>query len=226
MPGKFIVIEGTDGSGKATHLALAVEKLRGEGRAVEVMDFPQYGQKSAGAVEEYLNGKYGGVHEVSPYVASLFYAVDRFDASFKMRAALADGKSVLSNRYVLSNAAHQGSKIKDATARQIFLDWLEKTEYGILNLPRPDAILFLHVPAEIGYELVLKKGAREHLQGKTRDIHEQNLEYLQTVEKTYMAIAARDSGIITIECAPQGTLLPIETIHPLVMTAIKKIISL
>ena len=199
MPGKFIVIEGTDGSGKATHLALAVEKLRGEGRAVEVMDFPQYGQKSAGAVEEYLNGKYGGVQEVSPYTDSLFYAVDRYDASFKIRAALNEDKIVLSNRYVLSNAAHQGSKIKNEKERALFLDWLHKTEYGILNLPRPDAILFLHVPAEIGYELVLQKSAREHLQGKKRDIHEQNLEYLKTVEQTYLTLAKHDPGITTIE---------------------------
>ena len=220
MKGKFIVIEGTDGSGKATHLQLAVDKLRAEGKDVEVLDFPQYGTKSAGPVEEYLNGKYGGVNEVSPYAASLLYAVDRFDASFRMRQALNAGKVVISNRYVLSNAAHQGTKIKNPAERKKFLEWLDDIEYGAMKIPRPDIIIFLHVPAEIGYELVLKKTARAHLNGKKQDIHEADLAYLKSVETTYQELAASDPKINTIECAPRGTLLSIEEINPLVMNII------
>lgn len=217
---KLIVIEGTDGAGKATHLNLAVEKLKAAGHKIEVVDFPQYGTKSAGPAEEYLNGKYGGVNEVSPYAASLLYAVDRFDASFRMRKALADGKMVISNRYVLSSAAHQGTKIKDPAERKKFLEWLDGIEYGIMNLPRPDIIIFLHVPAKIGYELVLKKSERAHLNGKKQDIHEIDLAYLKSVESTYKELASQDPTIKTVECAPSGTLLSIEEIHPLVMNII------
>lgn len=212
MNGKFIVIEGTDGSGKGTQFKLLIQQLRDQEKQVETMDFPQYGQKSAGPVEEYLNGKYGSLDKVTPQTASLFYAIDRFDASFKIRQALEQGKIVLSNRYVLSNAAHQGAKIKNAEERKEFFKWINALEYGILKLPKPDLNIFLHVPADIGYELVLQKASRAHLQGKKRDIHETNLEYLKTVEQTYLELAQQDPSIKTIECAPDGQLLNIEQI--------------
>ena len=222
MPkGKFIAIEGTDGSGKATHLNLVVEKLRAAGRPVEVLDFPQYGQKSAGAVEEYLNGKYGSAQEVSPYVASLFYAVDRFDASFKIRTALAAEKIVLANRYMPANIAYQGAKIADPQERQKFLFWVEELEYGMMKIPRPDLVLFLHVPAKISFELVAKKTARAYLQtGKTRDIHETDRNYQKAVEQSYIELAAHDATIKTIDCAPGGELLPIDKINQLIMQQI------
>ncbi|OGL66207.1 dTMP kinase [Candidatus Uhrbacteria bacterium RIFCSPLOWO2_01_FULL_47_24] len=221
MKGTFIVIEGTDGSGKTTHLELAVKKLTADSRAVEVVDFPQYGKKSAGPVEEYLNGKYGSAQEVSPYVASLFYAVDRFDASFKINKALTDGKIVLANRYVPSNIAHQGAKITDIAERQKFMHWVEEIEYGIMKLPRPDRVIFLHVPAHISFELVEKKNERAYLQeGKKRDIHESDLLYQKAVEQSYLELAAHDTTVKTIECAPEGKLLYIEEIHPLVMKQI------
>ncbi len=216
--GKFIVIEGTDGAGKATHLKLAVEKLRAAGRNIEVVDFPQYGKKSAGPVEEYLNGKYGAADAVSPYAASILYAADRFDASFQMRAALEGGTLVLANRYVSSNFAYQGAKIADKSERQKFLFWLEELEYGTLKLPRPDLVIFLHVPAEISFELVEKKAQRDYLEnGKKRDIHETDLAYQKSVEQAYLELAAHDATVRTIECAPGGTLLTIEEIHPMVM---------
>ena len=89
-----------------------------------------------------------------------------------------------------------------------------------MNLPRPDIIIFLHVPSEIGYELVLKKAERAHLNGKKQDIHEADLEYLTSVESMYQELATADPTIKTIECAPNGTLLSIEEIHPLVMNII------
>ena len=224
--GKFIVIEGTDGAGKTTHLELMVEKLRAANNRVEVMDFPQYGQKSAGPVEEYLNGKYGSAREVSPYAASLLYAVDRFDASYKIKAALAAGKIVLSNRYVSSNFAYQGAKIADPEERQKLLYWIEELEYGTLSLSRPDLIVFLHVPAEISFELVAKKSERAYLEGgKNRDIHESDIAYQKLVERAYLELAAHDKTVQTIECSPEGTLLTIEKIHPLVSDLIHNILS-
>ncbi len=98
-PGRFIVIDGTDGSGKATQTGLLVDELKLAGYDVAMTDFPQYGTKSAGLIEEYLNGKYG---QVGPQAASVFYAIDRFDASFKIREWLEQGKIVISNRYVIA----------------------------------------------------------------------------------------------------------------------------
>src|SRR5690242_2845621 len=95
LKGRFIVIDGTDGTGKATQFSLLVEELKVSGYEVEVTDFPQYGKKSAGMVEEYLEGKYG---QLNPKAASIFYAIDRFDASYKIRDWLGAGKVVVSNR--------------------------------------------------------------------------------------------------------------------------------
>src|SRR5215217_2684791 len=96
--GTFLVIEGTDGSGKGTQFKKLVERLEGEGYEVAQFDFPQYGQPSAYFVEQYLNGKYGTAEEVGPYTGSVFYALDRYQAAPAIRQALSEGKIVLANR--------------------------------------------------------------------------------------------------------------------------------
>jgi len=145
MPkGKFIVIEGGDGSGKTTQFNLLKEKLSKDGYKLELADFPQYGKKSAGLVEEYLNGTYGTAKEVGPYRASIFYAADRYDASFEMKKWLAEDKTILANRYTTSNMLHQAGKIQDEAERDKFLEWLEDLEYNIFAIPRPDVVFFLH----------------------------------------------------------------------------------
>src|SRR5438309_125915 len=108
--GIFIVLEGADGSGKATQFRLLAERLRAVGYDVAVFDFPRHDRPSSHFVRSYLNGEYGPAKEVSPYTASLFYALDRFEAAPAIRQALSEGKVVLSNRYVGSNMAHQGAK--------------------------------------------------------------------------------------------------------------------
>ncbi|MBU0722134.1 hypothetical protein KKA93_01600 [Patescibacteria group bacterium] len=56
--GKFIVIDGTDGSGKATQTEILAQRMKRAGFDVEMADFPQYNTKSAGLIEEYLNAKF------------------------------------------------------------------------------------------------------------------------------------------------------------------------
>ncbi|MEK7097993.1 MAG: thymidylate kinase, partial [Patescibacteria group bacterium] len=132
--GKFIVIDGTDGSGKTTQLGLLAERLKNLGHLVEIADFPQYNTKSAGLVEEYLSGKYGSADEVGPYRASIFYACDRYDASFKIRKWLEEGKIVISNRYVTANMGHQGGKIDGEKERKEYFDWLYNLEYETFSI--------------------------------------------------------------------------------------------
>src|SRR3990167_9263468 len=100
QPGVFIVLEGADGSGKSTQFRLTVERLKAVGHEVEVFKFPQYDQSSSTFVKAYLNGDYGPASEVSPYTASIFYALDRYHASPRIKQAIDEGKVVLSNRYV------------------------------------------------------------------------------------------------------------------------------
>src|SRR3989344_5128598 len=109
--GKFFVLEGMDGSGKATQTKLLVEFLKNKGFQVEKIDFPQYTKISAGLIENYLKGVYGSSKEVGPYRASIFYACDRYDLSFKIKQWLREGKIVIADRYIASNIGHQGGKL-------------------------------------------------------------------------------------------------------------------
>ncbi len=201
--GKFIVIDGTDGSGKGTQTQLLIEELKVNGFEVEMADFPQYGQKSAGMVEEYLNGKFG---QVGPQAASIFYAVDRFDASFKIRQWLEEGKVVVSNRYVTANAGHQGGKIADDIERHKFFRWLNNLEYDIFGIPKPDLNVILYMPAEIAQKLVDQKAAeqRAYAEGKKRDLHEADLDHLKNAERVYLEIARLFPNTKLVECVTKS----------------------
>ncbi len=213
----FIVIEGTDGSGKGTQTKLLVERLKKEGHRVACFDFPQYHKPSSQLVRNYLQGEYGARPEdVSPEQASLFYAIDRFDAAKDIRAALVAGKTVVANRYVASNMGHQGAKFGDDRKRIAFFKWIDSIEYGIFNIPQPDINVILHVPAQVAQKLVdLKKGKeRTFLKGKKRDLHEGNLKHLKKAEKVYLQLAKLfPRKFRLIECAPKKRLLPLTTIH-------------
>lgn len=223
ITGKFIVIDGTDGSGKTTQLNLLKNKLETEGYAVEVADFPQYNTKSAGLVEEYLSGKYGSAEEVDPYKASIFYAVDRFDASAKIKQWLNEGKIVLANRYTSASLGHQGGKIDNPLERKIFFNWLYDLEYKIFEIPKPDLTLILQVEPEISFNLAKNRG-REDWHGKTNDIHENNFNHLKKAEQTYLEIASSLSGFRLIKCTHNNEILSPEAIHFLVWLAASQLV--
>ncbi len=225
MKGKLIVIDGTDGSGKATQTKLLVERLKKEGYSVEVVDFPRYGQKSAALVEEHLNGKFGSADEVGPYIASIFYACDRYAASFKMREWIDDGKIIISNRYVSANVGHQGGKIKDLKERNKYLDWLFDLEFNIFGIPKPDKNILLYMPPEIGQKLVDQKDLREYIEkNKKRDIYEENLNHLKNAADAYI-YAAKKYGWDKIDCAPNGELRTREDISEEVWEKVMKLIK-
>lgn len=212
MKGVFIVIEGTDGTGKATQTKKLTECLQAKGLNVATFDFPQYDSPSSFFVKEYLNGKYGT--EVSPYKASLFYALDRFDAGAKIREALSEGKIVISNRYVASNMGHQGGKIEDPKRRHEYFKWNDEIEYGILGIPKPDLNIVLFVPAEIAQKLVDNKGTRDYVGGAKRDLHEKDLAHLKRAEQVYLEIVRLFPNQFTlIDCMDNNNLMNIDEIH-------------
>lgn len=223
--GKFIVIDGTDGSGKATQTALLKEWLEYSGQKVETIAFPQYNTKSAGMVEEYLEGKYGQAKNVSPYAASVFYAVDRFDASTKIKEYLREGKIVLADRYVSSNLAHQGGKINNKLDRNTFYDWVRNFEYKLFNIPQPDAVFLLHVETEISQSLALMRHDEEW-QGKTNDIHEKSIDHLRQAEKVYLELAAMYPEIKVIKCTRNGRIMPKDEISELLWNQVRPLIGI
>lgn len=213
--GTFIVIDGTDGSGKGTQTTRLVDRLRSEGREVAMFDFPRYGNPSAYFVERYLRKEYGSLKDIPPERASIFYALDRYEASFEMRKALEEGAIVVSNRYVSASKGHQMAQIKTLEERKQFLAWLNQLEYGVFGIPKPDLTVLLHVPADVGFELVAKKDERAYLNGKVRDILEEDREHLHRAEAAYLSLAELDTQEHwqILECMDGERLRSIEEVH-------------
>jgi dTMP kinase len=205
--GVFIVIEGSDGSGKATQVKLIKERLEAAGYDVELFDFPQYDQPSSYFVRRYLEGVYGSANEVGPYTSSLFYALDRFEAAPRIRQALSEGKIVLSNRFTGSSMAHQGTKIPNAEYRRGFFIWLDNLEFELLRIPRPDVSIILRVPADFSEQLLLKTG-------KKKDIHENDRIHLERTVLVFDDMAQLfPQDFQRLDCVRGGELLGIETIN-------------
>jgi dTMP kinase len=214
--GIFIVIEGTDGSGKGTQFELLKNRLEQSGYPVAAFDFPQYDKPSSYFVKRYLNGDYGGVEEVGPYTSSLFYALDRFEAAMDIRRALSEGKVVICNRFTGSSMAHQGAKFNNTEERRGFFIWLDNLEFEMLRIPRPDISFVLRVPADIAQKLVDQKGERAYTD-KKRDIHEANLSHLERAVSVYDDITQLfPKDFQRIDCVRGGKLLDIEAVHTLV----------
>ena len=210
--GKFFVIDGTDGSGKETQAKLMIERLKLEGHPVETVSLPQYGQKSAGPVEAYLRErKYGKLEGINgAKAASLLFAVDRFDASLRIRQWLEEGKIVIADRYVASNMGHQGGKIPDRQERANFFAWNDDIEYGVFEIPRPDLNVILHVPPEVAERRLL---ARD---GANQDLHQADPEHLRHAADSYCLIAEMFPEMHLIECCPDGRELTREEIHGMI----------
>lgn len=230
--GKFVAFEGLDGSGKSTQTKLLESHLRKEGYRVVRIDFPQWGKKSAYLIGEYLNGKYGTSEQVGPYRASIFYACDRYDASFKIRKWLREGKVIISDRYVASNVGHQGGKIKNKKEREKFFKWLYNLEYNIFAIPRPDFTFILKTSPTFSLKLAhkitdeeKKKKRKAYLGSKIRDIHERDVKHLTQTLKSYLHIAKLfPKEFKIIECIKKGKLLAPELVHQKIWKMVKRIL--
>lgn len=208
--GKLIVLEGTDGSGKATQSRLLYERLTREGTDCRKLDFPRYGEPSAAAVELYLHGALGDKPgDVNGYAASTFFAVDRY-CSYKQDwgAYYESGGILIADRYTTSNAVHQASKLP-GEERGTFLQWLFDFEYGLLGLPKPTAVLYLDVPIELTERLMRSREAANHTDA---DIHERDDAYLRACREAGGQLAA-DYGWQRIDCSRDGEMRTIEDIH-------------
>lgn len=222
--GSFVVIEGTDGSGKGTQFKLLENRLKREGYEVETFDFPQYDKSSSHFVREYLNGNYGTTNEVGPFTASLFYALDRYEAAPKIKQAIAQGKVVLANRFTGSNMAHQGTKFASAEQRRGYFLWLDQMEFELFKIPRPNMSFVLRVPAEIAQQLVDMKDKRTYTD-KKRDIHEADINHLRRSVEVYdnmCQLFPRDFK--QIDCVRDGSIMQVDTIHEVLWQEVKNLL--
>lgn len=221
MAGKLIIIEGGDGSGKATQTELLHKHLEKDGFPVMAVNFPDYDSESSALVKMYLRGDFGThADAVNPYAASAFYAVDRV-ASYerKWKAFFKSGGIVLADRYTTSNMLYQMIKIDAAPEREAFLDWLTDFEFHKLGLPEPDGVVFLDVPQDVSARLMAARAGKTG--GQTGDIHENNRSFLDKCHKAYGELVKK-YGWHVVNCVYDGTLRPAEAIHEEVYRLIRE----
>ncbi len=188
MASKLIVIEGLDGSGKATQSELVCSCLNDKGYKTAKLTFPDYKEKTSTLVKMYLNGELGAdANAVNAYAASSFYSADRVASYIKTWKTIYENSDfIIADRYTTSNIVYQMSKL-DTDEYDEFIDWLYDFEYNKLLLPKPDLVIFLDVDPDISQKLLLSRYKGDE---SKKDIHEKNFKYL---------LQCRNSAIYAIE---------------------------
>lgn len=220
--GKLFVIDGTDGSGKQTQFEKLKESLTKDGVDYKVVSFPNYDSSSSSLVKMYLSGEFGKESKkISPYVASTFYAADRY-ATFQTgyKDYYENGGIILADRYTTANMVHQAGKIEDKEERKKFLDWLCDFEFNLYGLPVPSEVFFLNMPVEKSLELI--KNRENKFTGETqKDIHESDKNHL--IDAYHAACeVAKNYNWYEVQCVKNNEIRTIEDIHKEIYEEVKK----
>ena len=220
--GKLFVIDGTDGSGKQTQLQKLKERLEKENIDYREVSFPNYDSKTSTLVKMYLSGDFGkNAKDVSPYIASTFYAADRY-ATFQTeyKEYYENGGIILADRYTTSNMVHQAGKIKDKEERDKFLKWLWDFEFNLYGLPVPTEVFFLNMPVEKSLELIANRENKFTHEAK-KDIHESDKNHLLDAYSAACDVA-KDYNWHEVICVKNDQIRTIEDIHEEIYNVIKE----
>ncbi len=145
--GRFIAVEGLDGAGTSTQTELLAEWLRSKSLEVIVTKEPTNGPVG-NLIRQVLVGDVG----LDPTSLALAFAADRIDHienSAGIRAHLEAGRWVISDRYVLSSLAYQGSD-------DLPSDWLREINHYAIT---PDLTVFIDTSPETCMQRIEKRGA-------------------------------------------------------------------
>ena len=223
--GKLFVIDGTDGSGKQTQFKKLQERLDKEGIIYKTVSFPNYDSPSSSLVKMYLSGEFGeNAKEVSPYIASTFFAADRY-ATYKkdFEEFYKNGGIVLADRYTTANMVHQAGKIQDKAERKKFLEWLWDFEFHLYGLPVPTKAFFLNMPPEYAMKLM------EHRENKftheqAKDIHERDKNHIIDSYKAACDLVEQYNWY-EVKCVKDDKIRTVEDIHEEIYQEVKKYIE-
>ena len=212
MRGKFIVFEGADGTGKTTQAKLLFDYLKEKKKDAVFFSFPNYQSAWGKMVRRYLDGEFGDVNEVSPYLASMLYAGDRLSESERIKKWQKAGKIIICDRYMASNIAHQVAKLQPPNSKLQFIKWLEELEYGENKIPKPDLVILLTIPQNI---------AQKFMRKRARDIHERNVVYQKRVASGFFDLAKANKNWIVVSNTKGGKLKKIDDVHKEILEILK-----
>lgn len=220
--GKLFVIDGTDGSGKQTQSAKLKERLEKEGIDFKQVSFPNYDSPSSSLVKMYLGGEFGDdPKKISPYIASTFYAADRFATFQKEYKEYYDnGGIIIADRYTTSNMIHQAGKIKDDSERERFLNWLWDFEFNLYGLPIPTEVIFLNMPIEYSMKLMSDRENKITHDVK-KDIHEKDKNHLIDSYNEACKLVSKYNWK-EVMCVRDGEVRTIDDIHEEIYKIVSK----
>ena len=215
--GKIIVIEGVNDLGKETQSKLLAKTLKEEGYKVVEFSFPMYKSPTGKIFKNCVLGKDGngyfeeGYENLDPYVVCLYTAADRKYHKEKIERYLKNDYIVILNRYTSSNMAHQGSRYSDSEERFYMYQWIDKLEYWLLKLPKPDCTILLKVPAKYLNQLSEKQVAFNFQE----DIFDQD-----SVLKAYIELSELYNWD-SIDCVSNNKMKSVEEIHEEIMKIVR-----
>ena len=202
--GKIITIEGSDASGKKTQTKILVEKAMLRNIPVVTMSFPRYETPTGQRIKKYLEGGFGKLNEVDVRFVIKLYADDRLAVKGEVLNLLSEGKNLVFDRWIESNMGHQAAKFRKED-RQIAVDLIRRMEVVENGLPESDLIVYLYLPFEFAQKAM-------EAEGRKKDLHESDREYLAKVEDTYEWLARRNKNWVRINCVEDGRRLTIEEV--------------
>lgn len=211
--GKLIVIEGIEGSGKETQSRLLVDKLNQLGINAVEFSFPMYDTPSGKIFKECVLDKNHsswfseGYDALDPEVVCLYTAADRKYNCKRIKEYLDKDYIVVINRYTSSNMAHQGSKYQNSDDRFYMYQWIDKLEYWLLKLPKPDYTIFLNTPHNYVKQVIFDF---ENTFSANQD----------KVYKAYLELASLYNWEI-IECVTANNVKSVDEIHLEIISILK-----
>lgn len=193
---RLIVIEGLDGSGKATQVSMLEDWLLKSGIPCRKITFPDYGSKSSELVKMYLSGEIDTLDNVNAYAASIFYASDRYISFVKNWKDDYRLKTIIADRYTTSNIVHQMSKLPGGEWDN-YISWLYDLEYQRIKIPKPSIVIYLDMDPDVSQNLIKKRNF-----GDTTkiDIHEKDKDYLKKCRKAAL-FAGEKLGWHIVNCS-------------------------
>ena len=205
MKGKLIIIEGTNSSGKDTQANLLVKRLKEDNILCEKKSFPDYNTPTGKIIGDCILGKNSssyfseGFSNIPPKVAALYYAADRSYNINSINELLNKGINIIVDRYVYSNMAYQAAKFESIKDKINMLLWMEQLEYNLLELPKPDKVIFLYLPSSY---------------------HKEDNKYLKDTEQVYSLMAERYNFEI-INCIHDEEIRSIKDINDEIYKVVK-----